>query len=57
MHIIWYLDWIGSWDFRYHFLRNFPLDPFAEAGFMVANFLLSDVTTVKFYTIGKRKPK
>jgi len=29
----WYLDWIGSWDFRYHFLRRFPLDPFVEAGF------------------------
>jgi hypothetical protein len=29
----WYLDWIGSADIRYHFLGEFPLDPFAEAGF------------------------
>jgi hypothetical protein len=29
----WYLDWIGSFDFRYHFMRYFLLDPFAEAGF------------------------
>ena len=28
----WFLDWIGSWDFRYHFLRNFPVDPFLEGG-------------------------
>jgi hypothetical protein len=28
----WYLDWIGSFDLRYHFLRGFPLDPFVEAG-------------------------
>jgi hypothetical protein len=28
----WYLDWIGSWDFRYHILPRFLLDPFVEAG-------------------------
>ena len=29
---VWYLDWIGSFDLRYHFLRHTLLDPFAEAG-------------------------
>lgn len=28
----WYLDWIGSWDFRYHILGNFAIDPFLEFG-------------------------
>lgn len=28
----WYLDWIGSWDFRYHFFKKFLIDPFVEAG-------------------------
>jgi hypothetical protein len=28
----WYFDWIGSWDFRYHILGNFVLDPFLEFG-------------------------
>lgn len=27
-----YLDWIGTWDFRYHFFRRSFLDPFVEAG-------------------------
>lgn len=27
-----YLDWIGTWDFRYHFFRRSLLDPFVEAG-------------------------
>jgi hypothetical protein len=29
----WYLDWIASWDFRYHFFRALFLDPFLELGF------------------------
>ena len=28
----WYFDWIGSWDFRYHILGNFAIDPFLEFG-------------------------
>lgn len=28
----WYLDWIGSVDFRYHILGNFVIDPFLEIG-------------------------
>lgn len=28
----WYLDWIGSMDFRYHILGNFAIDPFLEFG-------------------------
>ena len=28
----WYLDWIGSWDFRYHIFGNFAIDPFLEFG-------------------------
>ncbi|MBI9102077.1 MAG: hypothetical protein JEY99_06665 [Spirochaetales bacterium] len=28
----WYLDWIGSFDFRYHFLGDFAIDPFVELG-------------------------
>lgn len=33
LNYLWYLDWIASWDLRYHFFRSFPLDPFLEAGF------------------------
>jgi hypothetical protein len=32
----WYLDWIGSWDFRYHILSvigRSGIDPFLEIGF------------------------
>ena len=29
---LWYLDWVGSLDLRYHFLPDFFLDPFLEAG-------------------------
>jgi hypothetical protein len=29
---LWYLDWVGSLDLRYHFLPDFVLDPFLEAG-------------------------
>ncbi len=46
----WYLDWIGSWDFRYHFLRHFPLDPFAEAGFGCAGRV--DITNYSAYALG-----
>jgi hypothetical protein len=28
----WYFDWIGTWDFRYHFIKDRLLDPFVEAG-------------------------
>jgi hypothetical protein len=28
----WYMDWIASFDLRYHFLRRFVLDPFVEMG-------------------------
>jgi len=28
----WYMDWIASWDFRYHPLRWSFLDPFVELG-------------------------
>ena len=29
---LWYLDWVGSLDLRYHFLTDYFLDPFLEAG-------------------------
>jgi hypothetical protein len=29
---LWFLDWVGSLDLRYHFTRHFILDPFLEAG-------------------------
>jgi len=29
---LWYLDWVGSLDLRYHFFEDFWLDPFLEAG-------------------------
>lgn len=32
LQYLWYLDWVGSLDLRYHFLRGFVLDPFLEAG-------------------------
>ncbi len=28
----WYLDWIGTWDFRYHIFGGFGIDPFLELG-------------------------
>jgi hypothetical protein len=28
----WDFSWIGSWDFRYHFLADSVFDPFIEAG-------------------------
>ena len=28
----WDFSWIGSWDFRYHFLADSVFDPFVEAG-------------------------
>lgn len=49
----WYLDWIGSWDFRYHFLRHFPLDPFAEAGFGCAGRV--DITNYGVYDLGEER--
>ena len=49
----WYLDWIGSWDFRYHFLRHFPLDPFAEAGFGCAGRV--DITNYGAYGLGEER--
>jgi len=32
LEYLWYLDWVGSMDLRYHFLKSFFLDPFLEAG-------------------------
>ena len=32
MEYEWFLDWIGSIDFRYHILGNFAIDPFIEFG-------------------------
>ncbi len=32
MEYEWFLDWIGSIDFRYHILGNFAIDPFLEFG-------------------------
>jgi len=29
---LWFVDWVGSFDLRYHFLTDFFLDPFLEAG-------------------------
>lgn len=29
----WYMDWIATWDFRYHPLRWSFIDPFVEIGF------------------------
>jgi hypothetical protein len=29
---LWFVDWVGSFDLRYHFLEDFLLDPFLEAG-------------------------
>jgi hypothetical protein len=32
LEYLWYLDWVGSLDLRYHFFEAFFLDPFLEAG-------------------------
>jgi hypothetical protein len=29
---LWFVDWVGSFDLRYHFVQDFFLDPFLEAG-------------------------
>ncbi len=29
---LWFVDWVGSLDLRYHFVKDFFLDPFLEAG-------------------------
>ena len=29
---LWFMDWVGSFDLRYHFFEDFFLDPFLEAG-------------------------
>jgi len=29
---LWFADWVGSFDLRYHFFEDFFLDPFLEAG-------------------------
>jgi hypothetical protein len=29
---LWFVDWVGSFDLRYHFVKDFLLDPFLEAG-------------------------
>jgi len=29
---LWFVDWVGSFDLRYHFFEDFFLDPFLEAG-------------------------
>ena len=51
----WYLDWIGSGDLRYHFLRGFPIDPFAEAGFGCAGRV--DITNYGAHDLeGERDP-
>jgi hypothetical protein len=28
----WHFNWIGTWDFRYHFIKDSLFDPFLEAG-------------------------
>jgi hypothetical protein len=51
----WYLDWIGSFDLRYHFLRYSFLDPFAEAGLGCAGRV--DITRYEPYDFpGERNP-
>ena len=42
----WYLDWIGSWDFRYHFLSDSFFDPFVEAGLGCAGRV--DITSYEY---------
>ena len=32
MEYLWFVDWVGSFDLRYHFIEDFILDPFLEAG-------------------------
>jgi hypothetical protein len=32
LEYLWTLDWVASFDLRYHFVRGFVLDPFLEAG-------------------------
>lgn len=32
MEYLWFVDWVGSFDLRYHFFEDFLLDPFLEAG-------------------------
>lgn len=44
----WLFDWIGSFDFRYHFLTKFILDPFIE--FSLGNAGRVDLTDYKQYT-------
>ena len=42
----WLFDWIGSWDFRYHFLSDSFLDPFIEAGLGCAGRI--DITSYEY---------
>ena len=49
----WYLDWIGSADLRYHFLKGVPLDPFAEAGFGCAGRV--EITHYGEYDLGDER--
>jgi hypothetical protein len=32
LEYLWFVDWVGSFDLRYHFFEDFFLDPFLEAG-------------------------
>jgi hypothetical protein len=32
MEYLWFVDWVGSFDLRYHFFEDFFLDPFLESG-------------------------
>jgi hypothetical protein len=32
MDYLWFVDWVASFDLRYHFIEDFFLDPFLEAG-------------------------
>lgn len=36
----WTISWLGSFDFRYHLLKDFFIDPFAEFGFGCAGSVL-----------------
>ena len=42
----WFLDWIASWDFRYHFFSDSFLDPFVEAGIGCAG--RADITSYDY---------
>ncbi len=47
MEYLWFVDWVASFDLRYHFVQGFILDPFLEAGLGSAG--RADITCYEEY--------